>query len=60
MPNLLTISELCEKLKLSEPTIYRMVKKRKIPFTKIGGSLRLDEKQIDRWVMKQKVTEKTY
>ncbi len=42
----LTPCELAHLLKISKPTVYRLVDKRQIPFFKVGGSIRFDKKDI--------------
>jgi excisionase family DNA binding protein len=39
--------DLAEYLNISIPTIYRLVNSRKIPFHKVGGSLRFKLAEID-------------
>jgi len=54
MDELLTISELSKKLKLSKGHIYKLVSKRKIPYIKIGSSLRFDSGDIERWLKERR------
>ena len=55
----ITVSELADKsqnlfgIQLTVSHIYTLVRKRKIPFTKLGGKLLFDEKKIKDWVAAQ-------
>jgi excisionase family DNA binding protein len=48
---MLTKKELAAKLKLSIPTIDRLMKKG-MPFFKIGKSVRFDEEIVNEWLKK--------
>ncbi len=50
MRKLLTISELSTLLNIARKTVYNLVYRREIPFVKVGGSLRFDPDQIDKWI----------
>jgi putative molybdopterin biosynthesis protein len=50
METLLTIKELSEILKINENSIYQMVHKREIPFIKLGGRLRFQLSEIEKYV----------
>jgi excisionase family DNA binding protein len=52
---LLTPNELAEMLKISKPTIYRLVEKRSLPFCKIGGSLRFQVKEVVAYIEKCRI-----
>jgi excisionase family DNA binding protein len=53
MPNeYLTTEELCSRFKLTRKTIDRW-RKKGLPFIKINGSIRFDEKAVDEWVKNQ-------
>lgn len=47
---IMDLKELAQYLKFSEAKIYRLVGKRQIPFTKIGGQYRFTKKAIDDWL----------
>ena len=49
MNDILTIKELCEKLKLSRETIYQL-RKQGMPCIKINRSIRFDEKKVMEWL----------
>lgn len=48
--HLLKIKELSERLRLSEATIYALMKRREIPFLHIRGALLFRESSIERWL----------
>jgi excisionase family DNA binding protein len=43
---LISVEDLMEIFKISKSSVYRLVDNRKIPFYKIGGSLRFKEDDI--------------
>ena len=45
----LTVHDLARYLQLSDAMIYRMARARKLPFVRIGKSLRFQKNQIDEW-----------
>lgn len=47
---LLTITEISERLKISKTTIYRL-RKQGLPALKVGKSLRFNEKQVIEWLL---------
>jgi excisionase family DNA binding protein len=52
-PEILTIKDLAEHLKVNERTIYRLAFSGKIPAFKVGGSWRFLRADIDRWIKEQ-------
>jgi excisionase family DNA binding protein len=52
---LIDIRELSKLLGISEKTLYAWVHQRKIPFIKIGGLLKFDSHDIQKWIQKKKV-----
>jgi excisionase family DNA binding protein len=46
LPQILTIDELADRLRLSKKTIYRWVYERKIPYLKLHGKLLFEEQRI--------------
>jgi len=48
--NLITPDELADFLKISKSSIYRLVDERKLPFCKVGGSLRFRKNDIDKYL----------
>lgn len=49
---LLTAQQVAEKLQISKQTIYQMKSEGRIPFVKIGNSLRFRPKDIEDWIRK--------
>jgi excisionase family DNA binding protein len=49
----LTISELCEYLRVHRSTVYRLLKKGQLPGFKIGSDWRFNLEAIDRWRLQQ-------
>jgi len=56
---LLNITELSEYLRLTKGTLYVWVCHKKIPYLKVGSSLRFDLTQIDNWLKGRRVAEMT-
>jgi len=54
MEKLITLEELSRYLKISKPTLYKMVEKGKIPALKIASQWRFKKDDINRWVEKQR------
>jgi excisionase family DNA binding protein len=52
---LLTPAELAAMLKVSRGHVFRLVAQRRIPFCKIGGSLRFRSESVERWIAGQEV-----
>lgn len=50
MEELLTIEELSGKLKVSKSTIYRWVHYDFIPYIKLSGAVRFDERSVRKWL----------
>jgi excisionase family DNA binding protein len=48
-PAILTVHELALYLRLSEAMIYRLARAKKLPFVRIGKSMRFQKDQIDEW-----------
>jgi excisionase family DNA binding protein len=51
---LLTLKELSRYLKISKPTLYKMVEKGKIPALKIANQWRFKKEDISTWIEKQR------
>jgi excisionase family DNA binding protein len=49
MQDVLTLEEVAEYLRVHPTTIYRLLKKHKIPAFKIGSDWRFNLASIDRW-----------
>jgi excisionase family DNA binding protein len=52
-PDILTIAEVAEFLKVAERTIYRLAAAKKIPAFKVGGAWRFARADIERWISQQ-------
>jgi len=48
--DVLTIKQLAKYLQMNEQTLYRMVKRGKVPVCRIGGSLRFPIELINKWL----------
>jgi excisionase family DNA binding protein len=46
LPSLLTPDDLARFLSISKTGVYRLVEKRRIPFLRVGGSLRFEKKDV--------------
>ena len=47
----MTVKEVSEYLRVSRATIYRLVKERKIPVSRIGKHFRFRKQVLDEWLM---------
>jgi excisionase family DNA binding protein len=54
MEELLTLKELSKYLKISKPTVYKMVEQGKIPALKIANQWRFKKGDIDSWLETQR------
>jgi excisionase family DNA binding protein len=54
-PRLLNPRQLSKVLNLSVGHCYRLVQERKIPFVRLGGSIRFRSEAIDDWIRRQEV-----
>ena len=50
-PRMMTTGEVAKYLRVSRATIYRLVKQRKIPVSRISKHLRFRKQIIDEWLM---------
>jgi len=50
---LLSVSELSSRTTISESRIYRLVRRRRIPFLKVDGRIVFRETSIDEWMTTQ-------
>jgi excisionase family DNA binding protein len=50
VPEVMTIEELADYLKLAVATLYKKAQAHEIPFTKVGNLLRFTKVSIDRWL----------
>ena len=49
---LLNVRELSEILHVAQPTLYEWVRKKRIPYIKIGACIRFNPSKIDEWLEK--------
>ena len=49
-PRMMTTGEVAKYLRVSRATVYRLVKQRKIPVSRISKHLRFRRDSIDRWL----------
>ncbi len=54
MPNIVTVKEIENLLKLSTSTIYNLAASQKIPAFKIGDSWRFDLEEVEKFIAAQK------
>lgn len=52
MRDILTIDEASKYLRIHKATLYKLVKKRKIPAAKVGKKWRLLKLKLDEWLIK--------
>lgn len=50
MDDILTLEELAEYLKISKPTLYKLVENGKIPALKLANQWRFKKEDIDKWL----------
>jgi len=55
MTELMTVDEVAEYLRVTEQTIYRLLRRRKIPASKVGQQWRFDRASIDEWLRQNSV-----
>ncbi|MBI4970393.1 MAG: helix-turn-helix domain-containing protein [Candidatus Omnitrophica bacterium] len=56
MNTIMTMDEVSEYLKTSKYTVYRMIKEKSIPASRVGGQWRFQRNQIDQWFSDQCIT----
>lgn len=57
MPEILTLEEVAEKLKLSEQTVRRYLRENKIVGFKLGNSWRVKEEELMKFIDEQTVSD---
>ena len=50
---IMNLKEVAQYLGLSQMSIYRYIKQRKIPVSRVGGVWRFRKEKIDAWLEKQ-------
>jgi len=53
---LLTIPETAARLNLSEHTVRRRVASGELPAVRLGGLIRIDQDDLERWLLEQRIT----
>ncbi|MFA5143950.1 MAG: helix-turn-helix domain-containing protein [Candidatus Omnitrophota bacterium] len=51
--DIMTTSEVLKYLKISRMTLYKWMRKKKLPFHKLGGRYRYRTNEIDKWISKR-------
>jgi excisionase family DNA binding protein len=54
---LMTVREVCDYLRVSRATIYRLLKENQIPAFRLGSDWRFNIEQIDDWRLRQTLDE---
>ena len=57
MQELLTIDETAKILKINKQTLRNWCSQRKIPYKKIGRSVRFDTRSLEAWMKRKEVSE---
>ncbi|HEX9122476.1 MAG TPA: helix-turn-helix domain-containing protein [Actinomycetota bacterium] len=47
---LLTVSEVCQEMRVSSMTVYRLIKSGELPAIRLGRSYRVRESDVDRYL----------
>ena len=55
MAELMTVAEVARYLRVTEKTVYRLLKKGRIPATKVGRQWRFERNSIDEWLHQNSV-----
>ncbi len=55
MAELMTVEEVASYLRVTEKTVYRLLKQGRIPATKVGRQWRFDKNSIDEWLHQNSV-----
>lgn len=50
----INVRQLAEYMSMSKPSIYRYVEEKKIPYFKIGKTIRFDIADVDKWLKEYK------
>ena len=49
----LTVPEVCEYLRVSRVTVYRMLRRRDLPAFRIAGNWRFNVEDLERWMERE-------
>jgi len=52
---LITVDRAAQQTGLSTHTLYKMVSQRRVPYVKLGGALRFDPVELDKWIKENTV-----
>jgi excisionase family DNA binding protein len=52
---LITPSQLAKAINVSTGHVYRLVQQRRVPFVRVGGSVRFRPESINEWIRRQEV-----
>ncbi|UOD49835.1 methylation-associated defense system helix-turn-helix domain-containing protein MAD1 [Orrella daihaiensis] len=52
-PEIFTVKQVADYLKVTQRTIYRLAAAKKIPAFKVGGTWRFSRADIERWIEQQ-------
>ena len=55
MTELMTLQEVADSLRVTKKTIYRLLRRGKIPATKVGHQWRFDKTLVDEWLQRSSV-----
>ena len=58
MAEIMTVEEVADYLRVTEKTIYRLLKQGKIPSAKVGRQWRFQKSSIDEWLQQNSVRKK--
>ena len=50
---MLVVDEIATLLRMHPATIYRLIKRKKIPAFRVGSEWRFDREEVDRWIKTQ-------
>lgn len=53
LPELMTVKEVQQYLRISEKSAYQLLKSKGFPCIKIGGTYRVDKAKLIKWVNEQ-------
>ena len=56
MNNVMTLEELAAFLKVSPSTVYRLLKKHKIPAFKMGSDWRFNQESVEQWIAERETS----
>ena len=57
VPHLLTVNETADRLRISQMTLYRLIRAGEVPAMRIGNQLRVDEQELAQYLTDQRLGE---